>query len=348
MINEKNKTKYIFLSLNIILYIMIGINACSRDEIRKPWDIDWIFEARDLSVDEIESIIGDDLIFSSRQYSRYTYDEYNYYNYKKILEKIDYLFNFTFKNNKLIFIGIEIFPLDRTPQQYNLELRQHITWLLNLGSFQNIISDRGIEFEIEYLEMNGINFSISFFEIPDSLLSDQHSEDSQISVFRNYRDIPGITSEEISALESIKAQNLNFIYGFYLAEDIDFEISQIICGYLSDLFGIMIVPQIYDFEDLQTGLKSGVIDFTGDILDTDENRIIYYMTDIVNNLIINSIIHLLDIPITEENITSINIFYKNICISTANPMLVPIISIIQKAVHNSTESLIIKSINDVL
>jgi len=113
--------------------------------------------------------------------------------------------------------------------------------------------------------------------------------------FALYRDIPGITQEEIAAVEALKASHATFVYGSNPATEAfmsDGEIhgySALFCEWLTALFGIEFKPALYEWGDLITGLASGEIDFTGDLTATEERRKtssddpdhIYYMTDAI-------------------------------------------------------------------
>jgi len=96
--------------------------------------------------------------------------------------------------------------------------------------------------------------------------------------FTSYRDIPGVTPEEIAAISALAAQHSSFVYGMNLSteafKDDDGTImgySALFCKWLSDLFGIPFKPAIYEWDDLLAGLKNGEIDFTGELAPTEEN-----------------------------------------------------------------------------
>ena len=103
---------------------------------------------------------------------------------------------------------------------------------------------------------------------------------SQIS----FRDIPGITEEEIQAIEELKKQNDSFIYGMNPSTEAFEEISGVrgfaalFCEWLTKLFGIPFIPKIYEWGDLVAGLESMEIGFTGELTANDERRKTYWMT----------------------------------------------------------------------
>jgi len=107
--------------------------------------------------------------------------------------------------------------------------------------------------------------------------------------FANYRDIPGVTNEEIAAIEALKKERSFFVYGmtntteaFVDTLSSNEEIkgySALFCDWMTALFGIPFKPTLYNWGDLFAGLASGEIDFTGDLMATDERQKIYFMTD---------------------------------------------------------------------
>ncbi|MCL2442037.1 MAG: transporter substrate-binding domain-containing protein [Treponema sp.] len=118
-----------------------------------------------------------------------------------------------------------------------------------------------------------------------------------IDTFKSYRDIPGVTAQEINAIEALKASRTEFIYGsmpsteaFMLAESLTAELKDIAsyefnAGYavmfsnlLSELFDIPFILQSYGWTDLKDGIDNNTIDFTGDMTPTPERRLVYYMS----------------------------------------------------------------------
>jgi len=107
-------------------------------------------------------------------------------------------------------------------------------------------------------------------------------------VFATYRDIPGVTSEEIQSIEALREKNPQFIYAMllntemFVGEDGRIEgFAALFCGWLSRLFGIPFKPAIYAWGDLIAGIKSNEIDFTGELTATEERRKTYFMTDAI-------------------------------------------------------------------
>jgi len=109
----------------------------------------------------------------------------------------------------------------------------------------------------------------------------------------SFRDIPNITSEEISAVEALQNSRDSFIFaGNYSTEMFDMHgevrgFSTLLCEWLSELFDIAFITQIKEWDDLVAGLESFEIDFTGELTANEERRAKYIMTDdIAQRLII--------------------------------------------------------------
>ena len=110
----------------------------------------------------------------------------------------------------------------------------------------------------------------------------------EMKLFVSYRNIPGITDEEIEAIENIKKRYLNFNYGMtpsaeaFIAENSKIQgFSALFCEWLTELFGIPFNPIIYAWGDLLTHLETGKVDFTGEMTSTNERRKTYFMTDAI-------------------------------------------------------------------
>jgi len=100
-----------------------------------------------------------------------------------------------------------------------------------------------------------------------------------------YRDIPGVTVEEISAIEALIDKRQGFSYGqvpgteALTMPDGSFDgFSARYCELLSELFGVPFTLNLYDLKSLKSGLSSGSIDFAGDFSATQENMGQYFMT----------------------------------------------------------------------
>ena len=109
---------------------------------------------------------------------------------------------------------------------------------------------------------------------------------SEVSVEKlSFRDIPGITPGEISAIEALKKKHSYFVYGInptteaFTGKDGGINgYAVMFCDWLSEMFGIQFKPTYYQWGDLLRGLESGKVDFTGELMSTTEPKPGYYMT----------------------------------------------------------------------
>ena len=104
--------------------------------------------------------------------------------------------------------------------------------------------------------------------------------------YPSFKDIPGVTEEEIESIENLQNQNRTFTYGMILTpETFNNEdgmiggFSKYLCAWLTELIGIPFVPTLFDWNDLYIGLESGKIDFSGELTPTAERKEIFLMTD---------------------------------------------------------------------
>jgi ABC-type amino acid transport substrate-binding protein len=108
------------------------------------------------------------------------------------------------------------------------------------------------------------------------------------SPFNSFRDIPGITSDEIRAIEVLKAQTDTFIYGTTPSSESfvgnDGEVhgfTALFCEWMTSLLDIPVKPVIYSWGNLMNGMATGEIDFTGELTPTEERRKTYFMTSAI-------------------------------------------------------------------
>jgi len=104
--------------------------------------------------------------------------------------------------------------------------------------------------------------------------------------YTSYKDIPGVSPEEIEAIETLQKQVSSFVYGanssteaFFGTDDKIHGFTVLFCDFLTKLFGIPFEPHLYEWEHLIAGLDSGKIAFTGDLTATEERRKTYFMTN---------------------------------------------------------------------
>jgi signal transduction histidine kinase/DNA-binding response OmpR family regulator/ABC-type amino acid transport substrate-binding protein len=106
--------------------------------------------------------------------------------------------------------------------------------------------------------------------------------------FSSYRDIPGVTDEEIGAIEALKGQKASFVYAMEPSADTfhggNGEIrgfTALFCEWLTELFDIPFKPAIYNWGDLLAGIENHDIDFTGELTAGDERRDTLYITSAI-------------------------------------------------------------------
>jgi len=121
---------------------------------------------------------------------------------------------------------------------------------------------------------------------PDAVTRASPNTEQISYAYASYKHIPGVTDEEIKAIENLQKQKQFFIYGANTAPESFFNeygeikgFTKYVCEWLSELIGIPFIPKIYEWDELFNGLESGEINFTGELTPTDERRKNYYMTD---------------------------------------------------------------------
>jgi len=106
-----------------------------------------------------------------------------------------------------------------------------------------------------------------------------------MNTIESYIEIPGITENEINAIEALKRSRTEFIYSampsteaFMLPDGTYAGFSTMFCLQLSELFGIPFTLQLQGWTDLKSGIDDKTIDFTGEMTPTRERREIYTMS----------------------------------------------------------------------
>jgi signal transduction histidine kinase/AmiR/NasT family two-component response regulator len=129
--------------------------------------------------------------------------------------------------------------------------------------------------------------------------SPQDEPSPEIFSIKTYRDIPGITEQEIAVIEALKSSKGSFSYGsslttesFILPNGTNSGFTSLLCELLTDLFGIPFIQKSYGWDSLMEGFNNRTVDFTGDLTPTPERSQIYYMST----------------PIAERSLT---VFLKN-------------------------------------
>ena len=106
-----------------------------------------------------------------------------------------------------------------------------------------------------------------------ALVPQSHATPAQQPDKLTFREVPGITDEEIAAIESLARQTSLFTYGMSRStecfddpnEGTMMGFSVLFCRWLTEFFGIRFRPVIYDWNVLLEGLESGDVDFSGEI-----------------------------------------------------------------------------------
>ena len=100
-----------------------------------------------------------------------------------------------------------------------------------------------------------------------------------------FTDIPGISQDEIDAVNALRENNVSFVYGmtpnteaFYTEDNKIRGFTALVCEWLSGMFGLRFTPAVYDWGDLISGMEKGEIDFTGLMSPSEERRRKYFMT----------------------------------------------------------------------
>ena len=108
---------------------------------------------------------------------------------------------------------------------------------------------------------------------------------AEVSPFASFRNIPGVTDEEIKAIEALQRQNKIFIFGKapttegFIKEDGEIGgYVNLFCDWLSSLFDLQIKVESCSWGELIPKLNSGEIDFTDDLRATEERLKILHMT----------------------------------------------------------------------
>jgi signal transduction histidine kinase/CheY-like chemotaxis protein len=110
----------------------------------------------------------------------------------------------------------------------------------------------------------------------------------KITEFSSYKDIPGVTGEEIDAIERLRASTGLLTYGmtqstecFRDEKNITSGFASLVCTWLTDIFEIKFRPVIYSWDSLQSGIDSMDINFSGEISSSLRDSGGYFMTDTI-------------------------------------------------------------------
>ena len=108
---------------------------------------------------------------------------------------------------------------------------------------------------------------------------------TEFTPITNFREIPGITAEEIASIENIITSQRQFSYAvmpgkecFYSEKGSLQGFSVLVCDWLSDIFEITFQPVLTEWDSLLTGLESRRYDFSADIPTRWREDKRFYMT----------------------------------------------------------------------
>ncbi|MDR1159113.1 MAG: transporter substrate-binding domain-containing protein [Syntrophomonadaceae bacterium] len=107
------------------------------------------------------------------------------------------------------------------------------------------------------------------------------------ATYTNFRDIPGVTAEEVQAIEAVilNYKDKGFSYGTFSSTEFFTKpdgttggYSALFCDWMSQLFGVKFTPEAYEWDVLYNGVSTGEIDFTGELTATPERRETFFMS----------------------------------------------------------------------
>jgi len=125
--------------------------------------------------------------------------------------------------------------------------------------------------------------TVIFFAI--SFIGCEVSVETQSAEFTSYKDIPGVTREDIEAIEALREEFDSFVFGVLPSTvaflDRNGEIrgfSALFCEWLTGLFDIPFKPEYVEWGEFLAKLASFEVDFTGAMTATEERLKTYFMT----------------------------------------------------------------------
>jgi len=106
--------------------------------------------------------------------------------------------------------------------------------------------------------------------------------------YTSYRDIPGVSKDDITAVEELLARTDYFSYAMMLSTETFINsngeikgFTALMCDWLSELFDVPFIPQLSTWVDVRENLANGNLDFTGTMTRTEERLSTYFMTDAI-------------------------------------------------------------------
>ena len=122
----------------------------------------------------------------------------------------------------------------------------------------------------------------------------------------DYKAIPGVTQEDITAIEALKRRYTSFNYGTMLCDEA-FEtldggkdgFAVRYAGMLSTMFGVPFIHEFYPWEKVLASLEDKSLDFSGELTPTPERRKRFFMTDAIYDRTIKIFRHEAASPLDE-------------------------------------------------
>jgi signal transduction histidine kinase/CheY-like chemotaxis protein len=135
------------------------------------------------------------------------------------------------------------------------------------------------------MSLRNITAIIALFLLTGCFAETQKSAHDIDSSIKSYRDIPGVTAEEITAIEAFKAEGRTFSYGsmnsteaFKLQDGTNAGFAALFCKLLSDLFGIPFIQKKVFWDDQVRWIGDMSLDFSSDMTPTPERMKRLFMT----------------------------------------------------------------------
>ncbi|MCL2815750.1 MAG: ATP-binding protein [Oscillospiraceae bacterium] len=127
---------------------------------------------------------------------------------------------------------------------------------------------------------------ISFLFMNCQWLGEKQSQG--MVAFTTYKNIPGVTEEEMAAIEALRDRFEYFVYGMPFSTEAfinaDGEVggfTALFSEWLTGLFGIEFRPALYEWLDLLDALETGEVSFTGELTQNPARLEIYHMTSAI-------------------------------------------------------------------
>ena len=104
--------------------------------------------------------------------------------------------------------------------------------------------------------------------------------------YKSYMEIPGVTQDEVDAIEALKASKPSLKYGYLMSTEAFFcddgelnGFAPILYERMGELLGFEFVPEVCNWSELFEKLESGAIDITHELTPSADRVGTYYMTD---------------------------------------------------------------------